>query len=74
MELSTKQRSKELTKTNKRPYLACQMSRVRSRTLGVTPPRLFGKCVGKTSSSLPQSEHKNTWGFTLVQAARGDFT
>jgi hypothetical protein len=48
------------------------LSRVRSRTPGATPPRLFGKCVGKTSSSLPQSKHKNTQRFTLVQAARGD--
>jgi hypothetical protein len=74
MVLLTKQRSKEPTKMNTAPYLVCQMSRVRSRTTGVTPPRLFGKCAGKTLSSLPQSRHKNTRRFTLVQVARGDLT
>jgi hypothetical protein len=49
-----------------------QMLRVRSQTPGHTPPRLFGKCAGETSSSLPRSKHTNTQRFTLVQAARGD--
>jgi hypothetical protein len=34
------------------------VSWVRPRTPGDTPPRLFGKWAGGTSSSLPENKHK----------------
>jgi hypothetical protein len=74
MELSMKRRSMESTKMNTVHLPGVPDVVGVFADTGVTPPRLFGKCAGKTSSSLSQRKHKNTRRFTLVQAMRGDLT